>query len=112
MKGEQCLRKALILFKWQINWSFYFEARGVKQHSAFQFKLHFYFSLLFLKVTLGVHYILAWATGNNLIAFRNVEYHSLFKYYSGFKLVGMNVEVGILKEKINQIRVEPMFTAR
>lgn len=60
--------------------------------------MHFYFSLLFLKVTLGVHYILAWATGNNLIAFRNVEYYSQLKYYSGFKSVGINVEVGILKK--------------
>lgn len=103
MKGEECLRKAFILFKWQINWPFYFEAREVKQHSAFQFKLHFYSSLSFLKVTLGVHYCLAWAIGKYLIAFRNVENHSLLKYYSGFKSVGMNVEMEILKKKITQI---------
>lgn len=103
MKGKECLRKAFILFKWQTNWPFYFEAREVKQHSAFQFKLHFYFSLLFLEVTLGVHYCLAWAIGKYLIAFRDVENHSPFKYYSGFKSVGMNVEMEILKKKITQI---------
>lgn len=66
--------------------------------------MRFYFSLLFLKVTLGVHYFLAWATGNNLIAFRNVEYYSQLKYCSGFKSVGINVEVGILKKDQSNLR--------